>query len=214
MSEWLQMFTPRKNRFFDAFERQSVNISEAARALRKMLDGDKNCESFGQEIRRLEADGDLITRSTLEQIRKTLIAPFFRSDISALINAMDDVIDHINQLSKKASIYEISRFDAEMQAIGNLIVQAAELTQEAMPLLRSARKNAERLNDYEKQVSALGEHSEVIREQGLKKLFLEHRESDPIGFLAQSEIYSSLRKVLASFAKIAQCATDLVIDQT
>jgi uncharacterized protein len=212
MAEWLQIFAPNKDRFFDSFERQSFVIMKGAEALRKLLNGGENIPTYSRQLGLLETDGDMITRATLTDVRRAWIAPFFRNDISGLINAMDDSIDSMHQFSKRVAIYGVEHFSPEMQAIGDTIVRLAKLTKDAMPLLRAVRKNGDRLTGYIMEISALEEEAENITEQGVKKLFLENRENDAMIFIAESKLYSTLRNVPSSFEKIGHQIADLVIE--
>ena len=62
--------------------------------------------------------------------------------------AMDDTIDQMHQTSKATQLYEFHEFDASMRRIGDIIVQSAELTRDALPLLRAMGQNAAKLNAY------------------------------------------------------------------
>ena len=83
-----------------------------------------------------------------------------------------------------------------MQEMGALIVQAARLNAEAIPLLeqgrhsRGAARRAGRGNDAQVEGRADGLH-----EAGLKDLFHRHGKSDAMAFMIGSEIYGELEKV-------------------
>jgi Phosphate transport regulator (distant homolog of PhoU) len=82
----------------------------------------------------------------LTAVRRTFITPFDRTDIQDLVTSMDDAIDQMNRTAKTITLFEVRSFDPQMQQMGEIILQAAELVLEAMPLLSSIGGNAGQLN--------------------------------------------------------------------
>ena len=87
-------------------------------------------------------------------MRRTFITPFDRTDIQDLISSMDDAIDQMNKTAKVITLFEVRSFDPQMQELGEIILQAANLVLEAMPLLSSIGKNSNRLNALTERSSA------------------------------------------------------------
>ena len=48
---------------------------------------------------------------------------------------MDDAIDQMNKTAKTITLYEVERFELQMQQMGEVIFEAAGLLLEAVPLL-------------------------------------------------------------------------------
>jgi len=134
MLSWFQALMPKEERFFDLFDRHAVTIVAGAHALRSLLDGDEKAPEYCKEIKRYENDADEITRDVLLAVRRTFITPFDRGDIRDLITVMDDTIDQMHQTAKATLLYEIRDFEAPMRRMGDIIVQAAELTQSSIPI--------------------------------------------------------------------------------
>ena len=72
----------------------------------------------------------------LQTVRKTFLTPFDRGAITGLIGAMDDAIDEMQRRPHAIDLYEVTEFEPEMRDMAAIIVDAARLTAEAMPLLR------------------------------------------------------------------------------
>jgi len=212
MLSWFQALMPKEERFFDLFERHAETLVAASKALRALLDGGDAVSPSSQEIRRQEHDADVITRDTLLAVRRTFITPFDRSDIRDLITAMDDTIDQMHQTAKATLIYEARDFDPLMRRMGDIIVQAAELTRGAIPLLRAMHQNAARLNSFSEEISRIEEEADGIHDQGLKELYRAHRNSDPMAFVVGAEIFGHLEKVVDGFEDIANRVTSIVIE--
>ncbi|MGJ0505695.1 MAG: DUF47 domain-containing protein [Methylocystis sp.] len=214
MLSWFQALMPREEGFFDLFERHAETLVGGARALRRMLDGGEGYLACCQEIRRQEHAADDITREALLAVRRTFITPFDRSDIRDLITTMDDTIDQMHQTAKATQLYEFQDFDASMRRIGDIVVQSAELTRGAMPLLRAMRQNATKLNAFGEEITRIEDEADALHDQGLKGLFRAHRQSDPMSFVVGSEIYGHLEKVVDGFEDIANRVTAIVIEHS
>src|SRR5260221_12139607 len=146
MLGWFRALMPKEERFFDLFTRHARITLAAAQALRALLKGDDDVLRCCREITRRENEADEITREVLMALRRTFITPLDRGDIKDLITSMDDAIDQMNKTAKVIRLFEIRSFERPMQAMGEIIVQAANISMEAVPLLRSIGKQASRLN--------------------------------------------------------------------
>jgi hypothetical protein len=214
MLSWFQALMPREEGFYDLFERHAETLVAGAGALRRLLDGGDGYLAAAQEIRRQEHAADDITRETLLAVRRTFITPFDRSDIRDLIVAMDDTIDQMHQTAKATQLYEVREFDASMRRIGDIIVQSADLTRGALPLLRAMRQNAARLNAFSEEITRIEDEADAIHDQGLKELFRLHRASDPMAFVVGSELYGHLESVVDGFEDVANRVTGIVIEHS
>jgi len=203
---------PKEERFFDLFDRHAVSIVAGAHALRSLLDGGEKVPEHCKEIKRYENDADEITRDVLLAVRRTFITPFDRGDIRDLITVMDDTIDQMHQTAKATLLYDIRDFEAPMRRMGDIIVQAAELTQNSIPLLRSMHNNASRLNSFSEEILRIEDEADELHDQGLSALFRTPRNSDAMAFIIGAEIYGHLEKVVDGFEDVANRVTGIVIE--
>src|SRR5438034_11222589 len=140
MLSWFRALMPREERFFELFTRHAQVTVAGAVALRDLLNGKRDVAEACKEISRREADADEITREVLTALRRTFITPLDRGDIKDLITSMDDAIDQMNQTAKLITLFELRSFETPMQEMGEIIVRAAKLNVEAVPLLGSLAK--------------------------------------------------------------------------
>ena len=133
-------------------------------------------------------------------------------DIKDLITAMDDAIDQMHQTAKTITLFEVRSFEPPMREMGELVVQAAKLTAEAVPLLRAVGKEATRLSALTEQVIRIEDRADELHDEGLKALFRAHAGSDPMAYIVGSAIYGHLEKVVDRFEDVANEIQGLVID--
>ena len=212
MASWFQKLLPSQGRFFDQFESHARTLVGGADALAKLLGGDGDRAGATDEIQHQEHLADDIIRDVLTDLRRVFVTPFDRSAITELIGSMDDAIDEMNATAKSADLYEVSRFEPGMRDIAAIVVEAARVTQEAVPLLRQLGRNASRLTELTARLVELEGHADDIHATGLKALYRAHGKTSPMDFIVGREIYSHLERVVDRFEDVADAIQGLVID--
>jgi len=203
---------PKEDRFFDLFDQHAACITAGSLTLRRLLDGGPDVAGLCQTLIQQEEEADKIGLEVLQAIRRTFVTPFDRGDIKGLITSMDDAIDQMNKTAKTVLLFEVTTFEDEMRKMGDQIVKSADLTREAVPLLRAMRKNSARLNAITHEIVQLEEQSDHVHEDGLKGLLRKHGRQDPMAYIIGSEIYSHLEKVSDRFEDVANTITGIVIE--
>ena len=211
MMGWFRRLMPREDRFFDLFARHAETLVAGAQALQKLLAGD-DIEARCKEIMALEASADAITGEVMLAVRRSFITPFDRGDIKDLIQSMDDAIDMMRKTVKTVTLFEQRSFDPLMQEMALVIVEAARLTAEAVPLLVQASANSRRLSELTEEITRIEERSDELYDRGLKELFKKHARSDAMAYLIGSEIYGELEKVVDRFEDVANEISGIVIE--
>jgi predicted phosphate transport protein (TIGR00153 family) len=217
MLGWFQALMPREERFFELFVRHATIVVAGAEALRGLLQGGDGVEQYCKQIFEREAEADEVTRQVLTAVRRTFITPFDRTDIQGLATMMDDAIDQMNKTAKTISLFEVRSFEPQMQQMGEIILQAANLVLEAVPLLSSIGNNAGRLNMLTERIIRVEEQADQVYDQGRKALFLANRQEGAQGgamsFIIGAELYDHLENVVDRFEDVSNEINSLVIDQ-
>jgi len=212
MFRWFQALMPRQGRFFEQFEDHAETLVAGADALAQLLEGGPDMAAHVREIFEREHEADEIIREVLQDVRRILITPFDRSAITGLIGAMDDAIDQMNQTAKAITLYEVTHFEPQMRDMAGIIVEAARVTQEAIPLLRSVGANGGRLHELTERLVRIEGHADEIHDAGLKALYQAHLNDGPMEFVVGRELYSHLEKIVDRFEDVANEIQGLVID--
>ncbi len=204
---------PKEDKFFDLFSAHAKTLVLGAGALRDLMQGGDGVEAAAARIYQHEEEADDITRQVMQAVRRTFITPFDRSDIQDLTTSLDDAIDQMRKTAKVVSLFEVKTFEPQMQAMAQIIVQAAELTLEAVDLLPKMRLNAHKLSEIAIEITQIEEQSDQMYDQGRKDLFLAHRTGDPMAFIIGVDIYSHLEKVMDRFEDVANRISGIVVEQ-
>ena len=214
MFAWFQRLLPKTGNFFELFEAHSQTILAGADAMARLVSSGSASTEHVREIIEREHDADAITREVLQTVRKTFLTPFDRGAITSLIGAMDDAIDEMQAAAAAIDLYEVREFDPEMKDMAAIIVDAARLTREAMPLLRDVARNGGRLHELTERLVRMEGHADDIHTAGVKRAFLEHGEANTLRFIVAREIYKHLERIVDAFEDVANEIDGIVIDHS
>ena len=212
MLKWFHALLPKEDRFFDLFNRHASVVLLGAQALRDLLNGGAGVEDACRRIMLHENEADAYAREVSLAVRRTFITPFDRGDIKELSGLLDDAIDQMQKTAKAILLFEVETFQPQMVEMGDVIVEAAKLTVEAVGLLSAMSDNANRINGIAVQITTIEEKADEIYDTGLKALFLARRERDPMGFIVGAEIYDHLEKVVDRFEDVANGISGVLIE--
>lgn len=212
MLGWFQALMPKENRFFDLFEAHAKTLNDGAEALRALLEGGDSVPLHCEAVAAHEAAADEVTRQVMAHVRQSFITPFDRSDIIDLTTSMDDAIDQMHKTAKAVTLFDQRTFQPEMVRLGDIIVQTAGLTVEAVSLLRQLRVSAPRLNQITEQVVRLEEDSDRLCDTGMAALYRGPARSDPMAYIVGAEIYDHLEKVVDRFEDVANRISGVLIE--
>lgn len=212
MLKWFRALLPREDGFFDLFAQHSRVVVEAAESLKALLAGEGDFEGHCDRIVGLEDEADEITRQVMVAVRRSFITPFDRGDIKDLIQSMDDAIDTMHKTVKTIRLFEQRSFDPRMREMGILVVDAAALIAEAIPLLRVVGTNSARLSTIAEEVVRVEGRADELHDEGLKDLFERYGATDTMAYFIGSEIYGQLEKVIDRFEDVADEISGIVIE--
>ncbi|HEU4820104.1 MAG TPA: DUF47 family protein [Qipengyuania sp.] len=211
MLAWFQRLLSKTGNFFELFEAHAETITAAADALARLSQGGGSGAEHIREIMEREHDADAIIREVLQTVRTTFLTPFDRSAIKRLIGAMDDAVDEMKAAAAAVDLYEVGAFEPEMRDMVAIIVDAARLTCEAMPLLRDVGRNGARLHELTERLVRMEGQADDIHDAGIRRAFKQHS-GDPMTFMVEREIYKHLERITDALEDVANVIDGIVID--
>ena len=211
MFNWFQRLLPRTSDFFAMFEAHAATLVAAGNALAELVDGRTPPQQQIAEINRREHEADDIIRQVLRSVRQTFLTPFDRGAITSLIGKMDDAIDEMQDTARAIALYELTTFEPEMKRMVEIIVQAAGLTAQALPMLRDITRNGPKIHALTEKLVQLESDADVVHAAGLKKAFQQHSR-EPMQFMVAREIYKHLERITDAFEDVANEIDGIVID--
>lgn len=183
-------FLPGEVKFYDYFEKASVNLLEAAQLLQKLLDNyTENPEETVAQITEIEHRGDFIVHEVMQLLPRTLITPIDGDDIHQLVSALDDALDTIDAVAQRLVIYQVVDVKKPARRLARLIVESAQELDQAIKGLREKSKYEE-VRHRIVMINTLENTGDRVLQEGLSNL-VGHRE-DIFDFIRWKEIYELL----------------------
>ena len=211
----LQLFRaamPKEDRFFDLFNAHAETLVQGAAALRSLLAGGPETSQWCAKLMRHEEAADAIARDVLVAVRRSFITPFDRGDIRGLTDSLDDSIDQMQKTAKAITLFDVTAFDPHMQELGDIVVQSADRTKQAVALLPDMRRNVRPLNELTEAISLLEARSDDVYDAGMKALYKGRGATDPMAFIIGSEILDHLEKVVDRFEDVADRINGILVE--
>jgi len=212
MFAWFQRLLPQRGDFFGMFEAHAATLVGAAAALEEIAADGATPKQLLEKIHDHEHCADDIIREVLTAVRKTFLTPFDRGAITSLIGAMDDAIDEMLAAARAIDVYDLRVLRPEMKQIVTLISEAADVTSQAVPLLRDVSGNGNTLHQLTGRLVALEGEADDIHAIGLKRAFQEIAPTNPLQFAVAREVFKNLERVTDAFEDVANQIDGIVID--
>lgn len=129
---------PRDGNFFELFDQHAAQIAVGARAFMALIHHYNDLalrEKHAAEVDHAEHQADRITAEVNRLLHKTFITPIDREQIHGLINAMDDVLDLLQDSTETLALYDVRELTPEVVRLGELSVKCCERVTDVVGLL-------------------------------------------------------------------------------
>ena len=180
---------PKDTKFYDLFAADGENLLAAARELEDMLLTYDRLDQRVARIRELEHAGDVIDQALEERLESAFVTPFDREDMHALISALYDVLDGIEETADTFILYKIDAPSAAAVELATLIVRQCEQIHEALVHLRGFKG----LDQYRIEIHRLENEGDRIGRQAIADLF---EGGDPINNIKWRIDYNVLEETI------------------
>jgi predicted phosphate transport protein (TIGR00153 family) len=197
---------PRERQFFVLFRDNASNLMEGLRSLDALLASEgSDFAEHARRLRDLEHQGDEITHRIYQELNRTFITPFDREDIYALTNAVDDVIDLVEETADTIVIDGIDRITDEAREMGQILLQIGQELIQAFEKLESRRDLTQhwvRIHDLENQ-------GDRVTRGAIGALFRDGH--DPIYVIKWKDVYALLEKTVDRTEDVANILESVTI---
>ena len=197
-----------KSDFFARFEAAAQNNVEAATLLEALCHDFSCAGSQVARLHELEHKGDEITHGVYAALNRTFIPPLDREDIIAIATGLDNVMDHIHEVSDALCVYNVKGMTPVACSLANVIIACTQQVAGQLPKLRS-RAGMRTIETGVIEIHRLENDADALLREGVKDLF--HKPHDPIEVIAWSRIYETMERVTDECESIADVLRGLVI---
>ena len=212
MLDWFRALMPKEEKFFDLYKRHAAIVVDAATELQGMFAEGADITASWQKITDLEHAADDVAREVMQAVRKSFITPFDRSDITDLIQSMDDAVDKMRRVVKTAQLYEQTTFEPGMGAMASIALKASRLMAEAIELLPRISANSAQIAALAEAIVKLEGEADDLHDDGLRALYKQYGAVDPMRFFIGRALYVDLEGVVDSIDDVAGEITNIMIE--
>jgi predicted phosphate transport protein (TIGR00153 family) len=201
--------TPKETSFYEMFAASADNLVTGSHLLMELLGTEPSGRlGIAERMRAVEHAGDDATHAILHQLNSSFITPFDREDIYALASSLDDVVDAMEEAVDLVVLYEVDELPKGMESQVEVLARAAELTAEAMPLLRSMQH----LTEYWIEINRLENQADQIHRKLLAHLFSGKYEA--IEVLKLKQIVDVLEEAADAFERVANTVETIAVKES
>ncbi|HQY09739.1 MAG: DUF47 domain-containing protein [Burkholderiales bacterium] len=208
---------PREGNFFALFNSHGEAIVSGARAFQSLIQNYNDSllrEKYAAEVDGAEHAADKITAEVNRLLHKTFITPIDREQIHSLINAMDDILDLLQDTSETLALYDVRQITEEVHRLTDLSVKCCERVAHAVSLLSQLSKHsvAEATVKTCAEIDRLESDADRVMRSAMSKLF---REQEDIRELIKLKaIYEQLESITDKCEDVANLIEGIVLENS
>ena len=200
---------PKDTVFFDLFEGLARHAVSSAEHLRRMAKHyPEQQDDHVQRIRDEEHAADGLAHQALDRLDRTFITPFDREDIHELVGGLDDIIDNIDALAKRFSLFHVDTMEVDFQKQADVLVEATIELSDAVHRLRKSRK----LSELSDKLIAI-HHSESVGDDNhhaaMSRLF--DGKNDALHVLKWKELYDLIEDAIDNCEDVGNTLERIVL---
>jgi len=188
----LRRLVPRDRRFFGLFDRHAQLCVDGVGALVQLLADVNGPAGRVREIEALEKRADGVVDETMALLRRSLLPPFPRAAIHALIHRLDDVLDLTEDVAQSLHLYHVTALTPEAQRLADLALASSHALQRAVAQLPGADDPRTLLAACE-EVDSLEAQADHVMRAAMSRLF--RQEPDTRQLVKLKAIYELLEEL-------------------
>jgi predicted phosphate transport protein (TIGR00153 family) len=185
---WLM---PKEERFHELFDRDTANLLAAARLFVEFVAVDLSGRRERMPaLRKLEHDGDDITRHIFDALNSSFITPFDREDIRSLATDLDDVLDYVEGVAQQLINFDLDESPAGLRQFAEILVAMTAEIEGVTERIWNLGKQHEMQQSIVR-ISDLENRADDLYNQVIADLFRANGR-DPLEIMKWKEIYDGL----------------------
>ena len=207
----LSIFTPKDAKFLPLMVEIAEIIDKSAVLLQELFTSTdpEQIKELSRLIKIEEINGDKATGKMFKSLNETFITPFDREDITALTDAMDDVIDVINRVAHKVILFSPEMLPPATLEMAVVIKKGTAEIKEAVGELTNLRKSDNKIRIHTKEIKRLEEEADRIYEKGTSDLFRSNIRPEEL--IKLKEIIQELEKAANRMNSVGKILKTIIV---
>jgi uncharacterized protein len=193
----------------DLVEESGRNVQKCGLLLHDLLVDYPEQAALARDLKVCEQDGDRITHDIIHRLtgRGRVRAPFDAGDGYALASALDDIIDHAEQVAAQLGLYGVEAPMEQAVEFTAVLVGAGEQIAQALRCLRTGTE----LGPHLVEIHRLENEGDRLQRDGVASLFAGG--IDPMVVIRWKDIFESLEAAVDACEKVAHVLEGITLKQ-
>ena len=209
MGQWLSWVKSNEKEILKILDNLAKKSVETSEALMVLLDDLGNTEKM-EKVRKLESEGDVLTRDIFSELNKTFITPLDREDMQRIASKIDDVIDFMDGIAARLYSYKIKTPPPFSKMMVEELVKATKEVEYMTSKLRKI-KNPQDMIDHCRNTSDIEHKVDDLYREAIRELF---ESQDAIHIIKLKDIYESIETASDRCVDVADVIEDIVLKYT
>lgn len=201
-------FFSKKSEFFVRFHETHQHLKEVCALLSEFSAKFEHSEEYAKKAKEIENRADTSTHQIIDTLNKLFITPFDREDIYLLAHEFDDIIDLIENVTKKIHLYGLKEQMDFFPKFALLIEQGAVALGEMLTHLEKM-EHSSKLVEVKISIHKLEDEGDALFDTHMQQLF--SQEENPILLLKKKEILEGLEDVMDKYQKISNIIEGIIV---
>ena len=208
---------PQEGNFFEMFNEHGKYIAEGARAFVSMVKYFNDAtlrEKYAADVNAAERQADRITADVNRLLHKTFITPIDREQIHGLINAMDDILDLLQDSAEVMDLYDLQNLNEDVMRLSEISAKCCERVQHVVTLLPQISKPAvaEAALKTCEEIDRLESDADRVMRSAMSKLFRDN--IDVRELIKLKAVYEHLESISDRCEDVANMIEGIVLENS
>ncbi len=203
-------FLPRNTKFFDYFDRGTEVLVRTAEVFAEFLERSGEPREYSRRLKELEHEADRLTHEAMELLHRSFITPLERGDLRRLILALDEVVDYLDDATRRIALYEVGTILPEVCAMGKITVDLTRAVQAGVHDLRNLRKKNNHVLEHCIEIQRLENVGDHLHHIALASIFKTGK--DPLLVMKWKEIIDLIELAMDAAEEIAHVIEGIVLE--
>ena len=185
------------------------NVQRCGLLLNELLKDYPEREALAQDLKVCEQEGDRITHDIIHRLagRGRVRAPFDAGDGYALATALDDIVDHSEQVAAQLGLYNVEAPMEQAVEFTEVLVGAGEQIAQALRCLRTGIE----LGPHLVEIHRLENEGDRLQRDAVASLFAGG--IDPMVVIRWKDIFESLEAAVDACETVAHVLEGITLKQ-
>lgn len=206
----VQWFLPRDNRFFVYLQSIAGCLREGAEVFFELRDAKDPSElaRIATILHQKEETADKLAHVLYDELDKTFVTPIDREDLHELTSALDDVLDHMENLSADIVLYNLAQLTEPMRELVRLARDAVLAVVKSIGCLPDLSRTDE-IQIHLVQVNSLENEGDQTYRRAISQLF--SAAPDPVELIREKEILDGLEALIDACEDVMDVVRRVVV---